>query len=88
MGPMWALLGQKWSDHPVDRKGWGKDHSWRPEESHSGVCPRNETGFLVGPKALEAITDSSPSRGGHPLTPKIELLRYPEPVAQPSLGVR
>lgn len=47
----------------MDRKGWGKDDSWRPEESHSGVCPRNETGFLVGPKALEAITASSPSRG-------------------------
>lgn len=63
MGPLWALLGQKGSDHPVDRKGWGKDDSWRPEESHNGVFPRNETGFLVGPMALEAVAASSPSRG-------------------------
>ena len=65
MGPVWALLGQKWSDHPVDRKGWGKDHSWRSERVtvESEFLVGNKTGFLVGPKALEAITASSPSRG-------------------------
>lgn len=60
----------------MDRNGWGKDDSWRPEESHSEVCPRNETGFLVGPKALEAITASSPSRGS-PTDTKKRTLEVP-----------
>lgn len=69
----------------MDRKGWGKDGSWRPEERHSGVCPRNETGFLVGPKALEAITASSSSRDTKNRTLEVPKTRSP---AQPGSQVR